>query len=104
MIELVKRVLGLNPPVDFKQQIKQGAVILDVRSPQEYTTGHIKNSINIPVNEIAANFQKLPSKDTTIITCCASGMRSGKAVGILKANGYTNVYNGGGWNDLLNKL
>lgn len=104
MIELVKRVLGMEPPVDFKQQVQQGAVIVDVRTPQEYTSGHIKNSLNIPVNEIAADFQKLPSKDAVIITCCASGMRSGKAAGILKANGYTNVYNGGSWDQLQNKL
>ena len=76
MIELVKRVLGIEPAVDFKQQVQQGAIILDVRTPQEYTSGHIKKSVNIPVNELTSNFQKLPAKDAAIITCCASGMRS----------------------------
>lgn len=104
MIEFVKRVLGIEPPVDFKQYVKQGAIIVDVRTRQEYTSGHIKNSINIPVNEINGHLDKLPAKDVTIITCCASGIRSSKAAGILKSNGYTNVHNGGGWDQLQNKL
>ena len=104
MIELVKRVLGIEAPVDFREQVKQGAIILDVRTPHEYSSGHIKNSVNIPVNELTANLQKLPGKDAAIITCCASGIRSGKAAGILKTNGYTNVYNGGSWDQLQNKL
>lgn len=104
MIELVKRVLGIEPPVDLKQLVQEGAIIIDVRTPKEYSSGHIKNSVNIPVDEIEVNFQKLPSMSTPVITCCASGVRSGKAVGILKSNGYTNVYNGGSWNQLQNKL
>jgi rhodanese-related sulfurtransferase len=47
---------------------------------------------------------KLKDKNKTIITCCASGMRSATAKGILQSNGYVNVYNGGGWNSLQNKL
>jgi rhodanese-related sulfurtransferase len=47
--------------------------------------------------------QKL-NKDTIIITCCASGMRSASAKNILKSNGFTNVYNGGGWSTLQSKL
>jgi phage shock protein E len=104
MIELVKRVLGIDPPVDFKQQLKLGAVILDVRTKEEYDSGHIANAINIPVNDIVDNLHRLPGKDVCIITCCASGIRSGKATGILKTNGYTNVHNGGSWNQLENKL
>jgi phage shock protein E len=104
MIEFVKRALGIQPAIDFKQYVKQGAIILDVRTHQEYTTGHIKNSVNIPVHEIAANLHKLPAKNVAIITCCASGVRSSKAAGILKSNGYTNIHNGGSWNQLQNQL
>lgn len=104
MIGLIKRVFAMEPAVDFKQQLKQGAVIVDVRTKQEYNSGHIANAINIPVNEIAENLHRLPGKDVCIITCCASGMRSGKAAGILKTHGYTNVHNGGGWSQLQNKL
>jgi phage shock protein E len=94
----------MEPAFDYKQQLAQGAVIIDVRTKQEYTSGHIAHAINIPVNELADNLHRLPGKDVCIITCCASGMRSGKAAGILKTHGYTNVHNGGGWNQLQNKL
>jgi hypothetical protein len=77
---------------------------LDVRSKGEYAGGHIKGSMNIPVDQLAQNLGKLKDKDKTIITCCASGMRSGAARGILRSNGYTNVHNGGGWLSLRNKV
>ncbi len=89
---------------DYAALVKQGAVILDVRSKSEYTSGHIKNAINIPVNELQNNLSKLKNKDQPIITCCASGMRSASAKSILQNNGYKNVHNGGGWISLNNKL
>jgi rhodanese-related sulfurtransferase len=104
MIDLIKRAFGIKPPVDFTKLVNQGAIILDVRTLSEYSSGHIKKSLHIPLNEIATNLHKLPHKDIPIITCCASGMRSSKAAGILKANGHTTVYNGGGWSQLQNKL
>ena len=89
---------------DYAALVKQGAIILDVRSKSEYAGGHIKNSINIPVNELQNNLSRLKNKDKTIITCCASGMRSASAKSILQNNGYNNVHNGGGWGSLNNKL
>ena len=65
--------------VDFKEMVKDGAVILDVRTPAEYNGGHIKGSINIPLQSLDKNLGKL-KKDKAIITCCASGMRSASAV------------------------
>jgi rhodanese-related sulfurtransferase len=58
--------------------VKQGAIILDVRSPGEYKQGHIKGSLNTPLNDLSQHITKL-KKETTIITCCASGMRSASA-------------------------
>ena len=89
---------------DYAALVKQGAIILDVRSKSEYAGGHSKNSINIPVNELQNNLSRLKNKDKTIITCCASGMRSASAKSILQNNGYNNVHNGGGWGSLNNKL
>ncbi|MCE9538159.1 MAG: rhodanese-like domain-containing protein [Bacteroidetes bacterium] len=83
---------------------KQGAVILDVRSNGEYSGGHIKGSINIPVDQLSKNLSKLKDKNKPIITVCASGMRSASAKSILKSNGYTQVHNGGGWGSLQNKI
>jgi phage shock protein E len=103
MIQFIKKIFGLAPAVNYMELVQQGAVILDVRSPSEYKQGHVKKSVNIPLNELSNHIAKL-KKDTVIITCCASGMRSASAKGILKSNGFSNVYNGGGWNSLQKKL
>jgi rhodanese-related sulfurtransferase len=103
MINAIKNLLGLGSKVDFSELIKNGATILDVRSKGEYQGGHIKGSINISVDNLSNNLNKL-KKDKPIITCCASGMRSATAKSILKSNGFTNVHNGGGWMSLQNKI
>jgi len=84
--------------------VKNGAIILDVRSKAEYAGGHIKGSINISVDSLSSNIDKLKDKNKPIITCCASGMRSASAKSMLKSKGYTQVYNGGGWSSLKGKL
>lgn len=89
---------------DYLQLVKEGALILDVRSKGEFTTGHIKGSVNIPVDALKNNLNKLKDKNRPVITCCASGMRSASAKSILKSNGFSNVHNGGGWQSLNNKL
>lgn len=104
MINTIKELLGIGPKVDYAQLVKEGAIILDVRSKSEYAGGHIKGSINISVDALSSNLSKLKDKNKTIITCCASGMRSASAKGILKSNGYINVHNGGGWSSLQSKL
>jgi len=88
--------------VDYKQLVKDGAIILDVRTPAEYKGGHIKGSMNIPLQELQASMIKLP-KGKSIIACCASGMRSSSAKGILKSAGF-DAHNGGGWMSLQGKL
>jgi rhodanese-related sulfurtransferase len=99
MLNTIKRLLGIGPKIDYSELLKQGAVILDVRSKGEYQGGHIKGSINIPVDVLRNNLFKL-NREKPIITCCASGMRSASAKSILKSNGFTEVYNGGGWMNL----
>lgn len=103
MINILKKIFGLGPAVNYTELVKQGAIVLDVRSPAEYKQGHVKKSMNIPLNELSNHLSKL-KKDTVIITCCASGMRSASAKSILKSNGFTTVYNGGGWSSLQSKL
>lgn len=104
MINAIKNLLGLGPKVNYAELVKNGAVILDVRSKSEYASGHIKGSINISVDQLSNNLSKLNDKNTPIITCCASGMRSASAKGILKSKGYKIVHNGGGWMSLKNKI
>jgi phage shock protein E len=103
MFESIKKMFSVEK-TDYAQLITEGAVILDVRSHGEYVAGHIEGSINISVNKLSENLNKLKSKNQTIITCCASGMRSASAKGILESNGYKNVINGGSWQSLNSKI
>jgi len=103
MFDAIKTLFGLEK-TDYTDLVKNGALILDVRSQAEFKTGHIKGAINIPVNQLQQNLGKLKDKNQNIITCCASGMRSASAKAILKNSGYPNVHNGGGWTSLQNKL
>lgn len=103
MFESIKSLLGLKK-TDYAQLVKVGAVILDVRSKGEFAGGHIRGSVNIPVEQLGKNLHKLKNKNKPVITCCASGMRSSSAKSILKSNGFTEVYNGGSWYSLNNKI
>lgn len=104
MINTIKNLFGLGPQTDFRELYAQGAIILDVRSKGEFESGHIKGALNIPVDQLAQNLSKLKDKNKPVITCCASGMRSAAAKNILKSKGYLEVYNGGGWSSLGQKL
>lgn len=104
MINTLKQLFGFGPKVDYAELVKQGAIILDVRSKGEFIGGHIKSSINIPVETLNNNLDKLKDKNKPIITCCASGMRSAAAKNMLKSKGYLQVYNGGSWGSLKNKI
>jgi phage shock protein E len=104
MINTIKNLFGMGTKTDYAQLIKNGAIILDVRSRGEFETGHIRGSVNIPVDQLRNNLNKLKDKSKPIITCCASGMRSASAKTLLRASGYSEVYNGGGWSSLQNKL
>jgi len=99
MLGFLKKLLGGGPSVDLAEVMARGAVILDVRSAGEYSGGHVKGSLNIPVNVLQSQVAKL-KKDKPIITCCASGMRSASARSILLSSGFTEVYNGGSWYNL----
>lgn len=103
MFDTIKQLLGISPKVDYAQLVKEGAIILDVRSKSEYQGGHIKGSMNISVDTLSNNLSKL-KKVKPIITCCASGMRSASAKRILKSSGFTEVHNGGSWMSLQNKI
>jgi len=103
MLSAIRSLLGLGPKADYAELIKLGATIVDVRTKGEYQGGHIKGSVNIPLQGIEKSLARI-KKDKPVIVCCASGMRSGSAKSILKSNGYTEVYNGGGWMSLQGKI
>ena len=85
----------INRGVD-RWRATEGAVLIDVRSEEEYGQGHIPGSINIPLNDIERVLQECPEKDTPIFVHCLTGSRSGQAFSFLKRSGYTKVENIGG--------
>jgi phage shock protein E len=79
--------------------LKEGAVIVDVRSPEEFRIGSVGGSVNIPLQELNSKTDEL-DPEKTILLCCRSGSRSGMAAGILKGKGFKNVVNAGSWTNL----
>lgn len=102
-MSILKKLFGIGPKTDFAELVAQGAQIIDVRTKQEYASGHIKGSKNIPLQALSHNLKKVDPKKP-VITCCASGMRSATAKSMLKSSGYSEVYNGGGWMSLNTKI
>ncbi|MFD3394067.1 rhodanese-like domain-containing protein [Aquirufa sp. OSTEICH-129V] len=99
MLQFIQNILGIGPKVDITALIAQGATVVDVRTPAEYKDGHVKGSINLPLQTLGSQMNKL-KKDQVIVTCCRSGSRSGMARRQLQAAGFTQVYNGGPWNSI----
>lgn len=99
---MLRSLFGMGPKVDYKEMVSNGATILDVRSKDEYASGHIKGSMNIPLDQLAGQMKKLP-KGKPVVACCLSGGRSGRAVDMLKAEGIE-AHNGGGWSNLNSVL
>jgi rhodanese-related sulfurtransferase len=102
MLAFLKKLFG-GSSVDYAELVKNGAQIIDVRTSGEFAAGHIKGSKNIPLQNLKQSLGKI-NKNKPVITCCASGMRSASAKSLLKANGFEEVYNGGGWASLNNKI
>lgn len=86
----------------LKQFLDEGAVIIDVRTPYEYDSGHIKGSKNIPLDALQNKWEEIRRLNKPVITVCHSGMRSGTAKSFLEAKGLK-VVNGGSW-AALNKI
>ena len=92
-------------PETARKLIASGATVLDVRTPEEFSSGHVASATNMPVDDIAqhtADVDKLVGGDKTkpVVVYCAKGGRAQKAKQTLEAAGYTNVVNGGGYADL----
>lgn len=75
----------------------KGALILDVRTADEFASGHIVEARNIALDKLADSLDSIKKyREKTVITCCESGVRSAQAARLLKAQGYQNVFNLGG--------
>lgn len=89
-------------PEDAKKRLdnEKGIILLDVRTMEEYETGHIEKSILIPVDTLVSEAEKtLVDKEATIFVYCRSGNRSTTAAKILVEKGYKSIYNLGGISD-----
>lgn len=75
--------------------VQEGAIVIDVRTQGEYASGSVPKAVNIPLDQLVAKCGKY-SKQTPLIVCCRSGMRSQQAKRVLEQLGYERVYNGGG--------
>lgn len=89
-----RRVVRMLPALKAR-----GAVLVDVRSAQEFAAGQAPGTINIPLPELGSRLNEL-SKDSPVVLCCASGTRSGMAGMLLRKNGFRDVHNVGAWTKL----
>jgi len=97
MSSLFKKLFGR--PEDLKTIHVNGAIIVDVRTPEEFRSGHIKGALNIPLDRFKASIGDLEKHDKPVIVCCLSGTRSAMALRLLSQTGLE-AYNGGGWQAL----
>ena len=91
--------LGFGP--DIQSLLRKGAVIIDVRNVNEYDQGRVRGSLNIPIDRLQTNIQRIKGLGKPIITCSTGDSRSSQAIKILKQSGVKEVYNGGSWEKLL---
>lgn len=91
---------GESAVVLAKRKIAAGALVVDVRTPEEFKTGHLPGAVNIPVAEVEKRIAEFGDKSKPVVVYCRAGRRSGTAKGLLEKAGYTDVSNGGGYYDL----
>lgn len=84
---------------NLQEIIKNGAFLVDVREPGEFSSGSVKGAVNIPLNTIQGHLHKFRDKKS-IVVFCRSGNRSSQAKVILERNGLTEIFNGGTWQNV----
>ncbi len=92
--------MGLFGGNSVEQKIKAGAVVVDVRTVDEYSDEHFPKALNIPVNELQSRAGEIGAFDKPVVLYCASGARSAMGSRILKSLGYKDVTNAGGLYDM----
>ncbi len=85
----------------IKDALLRGGVIVDVRSAGEFDRGKVPGSINIPVDRIPINAQRILEMDAPIVFCCTTGERCNQAIQYMKQKGLKEYYNGGNWHRVL---
>ena len=87
------------------QKINDGALLVDVRSPAEVEQGHLQGALLIPHTQVAGRLAEFgDDKSRAIVLYCKSGGRAAKAQKVLEENGFTNITNAGGYQDLMESM
>ena len=94
MASIFSALFGTKNNTELVDAVKNGALLVDVRTPAEFSAGSVKGAINIPMERIQNQMKKFRGKKAVVLFC-RSGARSGYAKGILERNGIENVFNGG---------
>ncbi|MCA2978973.1 MAG: rhodanese-like domain-containing protein [Myxococcaceae bacterium] len=89
---LVFRRLGQVSSAAARQLVKDGAVLVDVRSPREFSGGHLPGAINVPLQDLAGQVKRLGEKQRPVVLYCASGTRSAMAKAALRRQGFSAVH------------
>lgn len=90
--------LGVVGESAARDLLKQGAKVIDVRTPEEFRAGHLPGAVNVPLGDIAEQIPKIaPDKDQPLLLHCLGGGRSGLGVRRLKGLGYRQAHNLGGY-------
>ncbi len=82
------------------QKIEAGALVVDVRSPEETASGMFKGALNIPIDQAESRLAEFGAKDKPLVLYCRSGARAGRVKQMLESKGYTDVTNAGGFADM----
>lgn len=96
MFGLFKNLFSQTDDKALAEAIREGAFLVDVRTPGEFSSGSVKGAVNIPLDQIERRIDEFKEKKT-IIVFCRSGGRSSQSKSILERHGFTNVLNGGTW-------
>ena len=89
----------------MKELVKhENATIVDVRTEWECSLGKVENSLVIPMHEVPSRVDEFKSMSKPLILCCATGNRSGQVARFLESRGVSEVYNGGGWEEVHDML
>ena len=92
-------ILGLGNG-KLKEALRQGAIVIDIRTAAEFDRGKVRDSINIPVDRININLKRIVQMKRPIIICSSSDSENETVIDVLKANGVKEIYNGGNWTKL----
>lgn len=101
MFSFINNLFGNSNNESLKEIIKNGAFLVDVRTPSEFQQGSVVGAVNIPLDRLSSEIARFKGK-SNIVVFCRSGARSSQAKGILEQNGFKNVVNGGTWQNVNN--